>query len=310
MLDRPYRKIILAGGSGFLGRAMLPTLLDVADEIITLTRSPAVVDGRERRINWDAKSAGDWEREIDGADAIINLVGRTVDCRKTPANKKVILESRVHSVRALAAAVQLSKRPPKVWVQAATAHIFGDTGDEILDDNAPIGSGFAPQVGLAWEAATNDAPLPHTRRVLLRMTFVLGREGGPLKILARLARLGLGGTVGSGRQWISWIHEADVAAIVLRALIDPTMSGTYVVTAPGPVTNRDFMAALRHTVHRPWSPPTPAPLVRLGSAILRTDPELALLGRRCVPSRLLSEGYVFKHPDLSNAFDDLLTNRN
>ena len=302
-----FRRIVLAGGTGFLGRAILPRLMELADEVVTLTRGPASVDGRERRVTWDARTAGPWVTEIDGADAIINLVGRTVDCRKTPANRKVILDSRIDSVRALAAAVQKSNQPPRVWVQASTAHIHGDTNDEILGDDAPIGTGFAPQVGLAWEAAINHADLPHTRRVLLRTTFVLGRRGGPPIKLKRLAKLGLGGTVGNGRQWISWIHEEDFAAIVTRALTDDSMHGHYLVTAPEPVTNATFMRDLRRAVHRPWSPPTPAPLVHLGAWLMNTDPELALLGRRCVPTRLLGEGFHFDHPTLPEALKSLLT---
>ena len=301
-----FRKIVLAGGSGFLGQALLPHLLDAADEVVVLTRGKPAEKSRVRYVTWDAVNAGPWETELAGAEAIVNLVGRTVDCRKTPANKKVILESRVNSVRALAAAVQKAPAPPAVWVQAATAHIHGDTGDEILGDDAPVGTGFAPQVGRAWESALNEADLPYTRRVLLRMTFVLGRNGGPLRTLARLAKLCLGGTVGSGRQWMSWIHEDDVAAIVLRALGDPTMHGHYLVTAPEPVTNRDFMHELRTAVHRPWSPPTPAVMVRVGARLMNTDPELALLGRRCVPSRLLGEGFHFAHPTLAESLRDLL----
>jgi uncharacterized protein (TIGR01777 family) len=274
--------------------------------LVVLTRAGDRTDGKVRYVHWDAKTLGPWAGWLDGADAVINLVGRTVDCRKTPANKKVILESRIDSVDALAAAVKQAKHPPPVWIQSATAHIYGDTGDEVLDESSPIGTGFAPMVGTAWEKALADAVPPTIRTVVLRISFVLGRKGGALQTLARLARLGLGGQTGSGRQWMSWIHVADLNAIIRRAMSDPTMAGVYVVTAPNPVTNADFMRQLRKAVHRPWSPPVPAPLVRIGAWLMRTDPELALYGRRLVPTRLTREGFRFRFPQLEGALRNLL----
>lgn len=299
--------MVVAGGSGFLGRSLIPSLLDRFEDVVVLTRGPARVDSRVRHLNWDARTVGTWAGEVNGAAAVINLVGRTVDCRKTPANRKVILESRVDSVRALAEAVRRAASPPAAWVQSATAHIFGDTGDELLDESAPIGTGFAPTVGVAWEKAFDEPDLPRTRRVTLRISFVLGRGGGALRTLARLARLGLGGATGAGRQWMSWIHEADLNRIILRAIDDPSMKGVYVVTAPGAVRNAEFMRLLRRAVRRPWSPPVPEPVVRVGAWLMRTDPELALLGRRCVPTRLLKEGFRFDFPELGPALDELLS---
>jgi uncharacterized protein (TIGR01777 family) len=221
----------------------------------------------------------------------------------------VILDSRVDSVRAIGAALRAVDSPPAVWVQQSTAHIYGDTGDEVLDDSSPPGTGFAPDVGRAWEAALAEATLPSVRTVALRTSFVLGRSGGALGTLARLARWFLGGTVGTGRQWLSWIHIDDMNAIALRALTDATMSGNFIATAPNPVTNREFMAELRRVLGRPWSPPAPAPLVRVGAWLMRTDPELALLGRRVVPSRLMADGFTFRFPDLRPALEDLLLPR-
>ena len=349
---RPPRRLILAGGTGFLGQSMLPALRERYDDVVILTRSPTTTRGEGhhgdanhgqatlgdathggakeiapnhlpgvRRVHWDAVTSGDWEREIDGAAAIVNLVGRTVDCRKTDANKRVILESRVDSVRALGRACAAAANPPGVWVQAATAHIFGDTGDQILDETSPTGTGFAPDVGRAWERALDESLPPGCRGVKLRISFVLGRAGGPLKTLATLARLMLGGTTGTGRQWMSWIHEMDLTRVVLRALSDPIgptdhpnqsnqpappMTGVYVVTAPEPERNRDFMRHLRRAVGRPWSPPAPAPMVRVGAYLMGTDPQLALLGRRCVPKRLTDEGFDFTFPTLDAALRDLI----
>ena len=306
---RPVERVIIAGGSGFLGQSLAAALPASVRDVVILTRGQPKSVGRVRYVTWDAKTLGPWAVELEGAHAIVNVVGRTVDCRKTSANKKVILESRIDSVNALAAAHRQCNNAPRVWVQSATAHIYGDTGDEVLDESSPIGTGFAPQVGLAWEAALNNADLIDCRKVILRISFVLGRNGGPLKTLARLARLGLGGTIGSGRYYMSWLHEDDLNAIILRAIEDHSMHGIYIATSPGPETNRNFMAALRRAVHRPWSPPAPAAMVRVGAWLMRTDPELALLGRRLKPTRLLSEQFAFKHPSLDETLRSLLGHR-
>ena len=300
------RRLVIAGGSGFLGQELISDLRPDFGDIVVLTRGEERTEGAVRYINWDAKTVAGWAQHIDGADAIVNLVGRTVDCRKTEFNKRVILESRVDSVRALGAAAKLAKRPPSVWVQSATAHIYGDTDDEILDESSPIGTGFAPTVGTAWEKALAESVPAGIRAVVLRISFVLGRRGGALRTLAKLARFGLGGHTGTGRQWMSWIHVADLNAVIRRAIADASMSGMYVVTAPGPVTNREFMRQLRNAVRRPWSPPVPAPLVRFGAMLMRTDPELALYGRRLMPSRLTREGFSFRFPQLDAALADLL----
>jgi uncharacterized protein (TIGR01777 family) len=299
-------RVILAGGSGFIGSALAPILVANGYEPVILSRQRSITDGSIRHVQWDARTSGPWAAELDGAAAIINLVGRSVDCRKTESNRREILESRVDSVRALATACAGCQRPPPVWIQTATAHIYGDTGDELLDESSPIGQGFAPTVGVAWEKSLTDAHLPGCRQVILRISFVLGRHGGALRTLSRLARFFLGGSTGTGRQYISWIHEADLQAILLRALTDADMHGVYVVTAPNPVTNAQFMRELRRAVGRPWSPPVSAPIVRLGARLLGTDPELALLGRRCVPTRLVREGFAFRFAELGEALGDLV----
>lgn len=300
-------RIILAGGSGFLGSSLTPHLLSAGHDAIILTRGASREEGRIRFVNWDAKTLGPWVPELDGAAGIVNFVGRSVDCRKTPENKRVILESRVDSVRVLGQACSRCENPPPVWVQAGTAHIYGDPpGDTIVTDDSSLGTGFAPDVGRAWEAALRQSAPPNCRTVILRMTFVLGRNDGPLRTLARLTRFFLGGRAGSGRQWISWIHEDDLAAIVLRALDDSNMQGVYLTTAPNPVTNGEFMRKLRSALHRPWAPPVPEGLVRLGAWLMRTDPELALLGRRCVPTKLMRDEFRFSFHALEHALADLL----
>jgi uncharacterized protein (TIGR01777 family) len=306
------RTVILAGGSGFLGQSLSSFLLQHNYTPIILTRGPdrPATSTTPRQIHWDAQTtSGHWPQSLNNAHALINLVGRTVNCRKTPANKKEILDSRILSTRALTQASQSTANPPKVWIQTSTAHIYGDTADEILDESSPTGAGFAPDVGRAWEKEFTDADLRDTRRVILRISFVLGiGDNSALSTLSRITRLFLGGHTGSGRQYMSWLHVADYCHIILRALSggDPAMSGIYIATAPNPLTNKEFMRQLRRTLHRPWSPPVPKPFVHVGALLMRTDPELALKGRRCMPTRLLNEGFQFQFPTLRAALNDLL----
>lgn len=274
--------------------------------LIVLTRGPSRETDGVRYVNWDAKTVGDWVRHLDGAEAIVNLVGRTVDCVKNAANRRAILDSRIDSVRVLGEAVRQAQSPPRVWVQSSTAHIYGDTADELLDESSPIGTGFAPEVGVAWENAFANIDLPRTRRVVLRTSFVIGRDGGAFGKMVPLTRLFLGGATGSGRHFMSWIHETDFCRIVMRAIEEQTMNDIYVVTAPDAVRNDEFMRLLRKQLRRPWSPRVPRPLVKIGAMLMRTDPELALFGRRCVPARLLAEGFEFRFPRLPEALADLL----
>jgi uncharacterized protein len=310
-LSKPH--VVVAGGSGFLGRGLASFLHERGYASAILSRSGTRGEGFPEDtawLEWDARTIGDWAKSLDGAAAVVNVVGRSVDCRKTPENKRVILESRVDSCRALGEAMRAVDNPPPVWVQSATAHIVGDPEpkDTICDESTPPGPTheMAPFVGAAWEEAFYAAKLPEQRGVLLRISFVLGGEGGALARLKKLTLLGLGGTVGRGDQWISWIHQEDLNRLILLAIEDESYEGMYVVTAPEPVTNREFMKALRHAYRRPWSPPAPAFAVRLASRfVLNTDPELALLGRRCVPKRLLERGFEFQHPTIEEALLDL-----
>jgi len=212
----------------------------------------------------------------------------------------------VESTRVLGEAVRAVADPPKVWVQMSTAHIHGDPPSLLCDEDAAFGVGLAPIVGKAWEAAFAEAALPAMRRVVVRTSFVLGRSGGALPRLAAITRWGFGGKVGHGRQGISWIHEGDMNRLFERALVDDAMSGAYLATAPNPVSNQEFMRQLRSVLRARIGLPAAAWMVRLGAPlVLKTDPELALLGRYCVSKRLREEGFPFTFPDLQSALHDL-----
>jgi hypothetical protein len=298
--------VILAGGSGFLGTALIPALRAAGYDIVVLTRGPARNDDGIRFLHWDGKTLGPWQTSLDGAAAVINLTGKSVNCRYTGANRREINASRIDSVRVLGEAVARCSQPPKVWIQCASAAIFGNRGDEILDENSPPGTGFSPETCIRWEAAFSEVPLPSPRRVLLRIGFVLGNGGGALETLATLTRFLLGGTVGSGRQWISWIHVQDLNRLILRAIEKDNLSGIFLAVNSQPVRNARFMLELRRALHRPWSPPVPEWAVRVGSWMMRTEAELALTGRRCMPRRLSAAGFEFTFPELRRALDDLL----
>ncbi|MGH7244717.1 MAG: TIGR01777 family oxidoreductase [Phycisphaerales bacterium] len=297
------KRVVIAGGRGFLGGILGEALRGRGAHLFSLTRSPR--PGKEDEVAWDARSVGEWKQTLTGALAVVNLVGRSVDCIKNERNCKEIISSRVDATRAIGMALKEVDDPPCIWVQMSTAHAYGDPPDALCDENSPLGTGFAPEVASVWEGEHANWLSAGTRSVVLRTSFVLSRRGGALPTLERLARFGLGGKIGSGRQGLSWIHEKDITRLMKRAIADPTMSGMYVATAPTPVSMLDFMQELRRAVRMPLGLPSPAWMVRIGSMILRNDPELALLGRYCASKRLSEEGFRFSFPGLRSAFDSL-----
>lgn len=301
-------RVVIAGGSGFLGRNLARALILRGAEVVVLSRSkPAGLDGVHHEV-WDARTVGDWARHLDGARAAVNLAGRTVDCIKTPDHCDEILRSRVESTRVLGEAMRRIDSPPPVWVQMSTAHIYGDPPSLVCDEDSAFGYGLAPTVGKAWEKAFDEAKPKDTRGVVLRTSFVLGKDGGAMPKLSLLARLGLGGKIAKGTQGMSWIHEDDMDRLFLRAIENDSMRGVYIATAPKPVSNAEFMRTLRKAVGMPVGLPAMEWMVRLGAPLLlRTDPELALYGRYCVSRRLEAEGFEFAYPDLESALSSIYT---
>lgn len=301
-------KVVVAGGSGALGRRLCEDLADRGHEVVVLTRRPR--PGRFRQVEWDGRTVGPWRVELEGS-GVVNLAGELVDRRPTAANIELLTRSRVEPTRALVAAGEGLSEPVPAWIQASTLAIYGDAGEQVLDESAPPAEGPPQMAGVAraWEDSVRDARAG--RVVVLRTGIVLDNDTPALDRLLSLARWGLGGRVGSGRQWISWIHIDDWLAVVREALdpVSAPMSGVVHATGPNPVTNAELMACLRTVTRRPVAPPTPAPLVRLGAVALRTDPALALTGRRAVPALLTKAGFEFRHPDLSEALADLMARR-
>jgi len=300
-------RVVIAGGTGFLGLNLAKYLTERGASVTLLSRTPPPAGMGFAHVSWDGRTVGRWAECLSGATALVNLAGRTVDCVKTPDHCDEILRSRVESTRVLGEALRSHADAVPVWVQMSTAHIYGDPPESVCDESSAFGYGLAPDVARAWESAYADAVSPVTRRVILRTSFVLGRVGGALRRLVKLTRWGLGGRVGHGRQGFSWIHELDMNRIFERAITDSTMEGPFIATAPAPVSNAEFMRELRRALRVPIGIPTAAWQVKLGAPlVMKTDPELALYGRLCVPRRLQEEGFTFEYPLLPDAFRDLL----
>jgi uncharacterized protein (TIGR01777 family) len=298
-------KVVLAGGSGFIGRALAARFAALGWEVVILTRTPVDRPGA-RQVAWNAETGGAWAAELEGAAAVINLAGRSIDCVHTLAHTREILDSRIHAVQALGKGCKRIKRPPAVWVQGSAVGYYGHAGEESCDEAAPAGRDFLAEVCRRWEEAFAQVELAETRRVVLRLGLVLGRGGGAYPALARLAQRFLGGAAGSGRQGISWVHRDDAVTAFVEAVRRETMTGAFNVCSPNPVANAEFMRALRRSLGRPWAPPAPAFAVRFAARhLLKTEPALILEGRRVLPARLLAAGFSFAFPTLEAALADL-----
>lgn len=298
-------RVVVAGGSGVLGRRLCDRLAARGHHVVVLSRRPG--SGTHRTEVWDGRSVGRWAEQLQHS-AVVNLAGALVDRRPTSSNIGLLTASRVEPTRALARAA--AGRDVGVWLQASTLAIHGDAGGALITEASPPADGPPQMAGVAtaWEAAAADAPA--ARQVILRTSIVLDRNTPALDRLAGVVRWGLGGRVGNGQQWFSWIHVEDWLRLTVQLLEGGTgigdLSGVVVATSPEPVRNEDLMCALRSALNRPPSPPTPAWAVKLGSLFLRTDPALALTGRRAVPARLLEGGFEFTFPGLEAALNDLL----
>ena len=307
-------KVVIPGGSGQVGTILARSLHAEGHEVVILSRSSGTAPWRF--VDWDAKTLGGWAREVDGADVVINLAGRSVNCRYNAENRREILESRVDSTRVVGEAVAAAARPPRVWLQASTATIYAHRYDAANDEATGIIGGAEPDVpetwrfsidvATAWERALDEARAPQTRKVKLRAAVVMSPDrGGIFDTLLGLVRRGLGGRSGDGRQYVSWVHHADFTRAV-RWLIDhDSIAGPVNIAAPNPLPNEEFMRALREAWGTPIGLPAAKWMLEIGALALRTETELVLKSRRVVPGRLLQEGFSFQFPDWPEAARDL-----
>ncbi|MCW3093427.1 MAG: hypothetical protein JWP81_4496 [Ferruginibacter sp.] len=302
-------KIIIAGGTGFLGQSIIQHFQKRKDtQIFVLTRSKTKTNREINYVNWDAKTLAGWVNILEGSTAIINLVGKSVNCRYTNRNKKEIIESRINATLAIGKAINSLSNPPKVWINAGSAAIFGDGLDEIKDEYSFPGTGFSAEVCKQWEQAFNGIATPFTRKVFLRMGLVFQKNTGLLLPFVKLAKAGLGGKIGSGNQYISWIHEHDFLNLINVAVFDEGFKGIIHGTSPYPVTNGHFMKALRNTIKRYIGLPNPALLVKIGAFFIKTEAELVLTGRRVVSADLERKNFTFQYPRIEGALLNLLVN--
>lgn len=305
-------RLILAGGSGFLGQALARRFQTLDWEVLVLTRWPAA-NSATPEIHWDGETLGDWALELEGADAVVNLSGRTVDCRYTVRNRREIMDSRVNSARVLGEAIAHCAQPPRVWLNASSAtiyrHTLGPAWDESGTDftaTPEVKDEFSLEVIHAWERALHNAFTPRTRKVALRTTMVLGHaRNSVFPVLCRLARLGLGGRMGSGRQFVSWLHEADFCRAVEFVIAREDISGPVNLAAPNPLPNAEMMRAFRELVGAPFGLPATEWMLEIGAFFLRTETELILKSRRVVPGRLLRAGFEFRFAHFRDALADL-----
>jgi len=307
-------KFVLAGGSGQVGTGLALSLTAAGHDVVVLSRAPA--PGPARSVGWDATTIGDWAGEIDGADVVVNLAGRNVNCRYTAANRQAILSSRVAATTAIGQAIAQAANPPRVWLQSSTATIYAHRHDADNDErdgriggsepDAPSDWRFSIDVAQAWEAAAQRFDPPQTRIVLLRSAMVMSpQRGGIFDVLLRLVRMRLGGSVAGGRQYISWIHHADFVRALLWLVAHDDLDGPVNVAAPAPLPQADFMRALRAAWGVRLGLPATRWMAEVGALAMRTETELALKSRRVVPGKLLEAGFTFDHPTWPEAAVDL-----
>jgi len=307
-------KIVIAGGTGQIGRLLTREFLADKHDIVVLSRKP--VDGEARPMLWDGRSAGAWHKEIDGADVVINLAGRSVDCRYHAKNRRDILESRVDSTRSIGAAIASVRRPPRLWLQASTATIYAHRFDAPNDEISGIIGGqepdvpetwrFSIDVATAWERELDAAVTPQTRKVAMRSAMTMSPDaGGVFDVLLRLVRLRLGGRAGGGDQFVSWIHETDFVRAVKWLILNEQVDGPVNLSSPNPLPHADFMRSIREAWGIRFGLPATNWMLEVGAAFLRTETELILKSRRVIPGRLQAEGFSFQFPDWSAAARDL-----
>ncbi len=294
------KKIVIAGGTGFIGNHLADEFRKAGYEVLIISRRSGTI----RWTNFQGILSA-----LENADLIVNLAGKSVDCRYNAKNKKKILTSRTLTTKLLGQAVELCKTPPNLWINASTATIYRHAEDRpMTEDQGEIGSGFSVDVATQWEKTFFSFHLKQTRQVVLRMAIVLGKGGGVIRPFLNLVRFGLGGRQGNGRQMFSWIHIADVFNIILFIRDHKELDGVYNCSAPNPVSNKILMNTFREKTKTKFGLPSPAWLLSIGAIIIKTETELILKSRWVIPEKLLQAGYTFKYPSLDEALENILHN--
>ncbi len=299
-------KLVIAAGTGFLGQVLVNHFKNSFEEIVVFTR------GKEERktnviyIHWDAKTLTGWEKELENASVLINLAGKSVDCRYTDKNKKEIYDSRIDSTKILNEAVLLCKNPPKHWLNSSTSTIYRFSLDKQMDEETgEIGNDFSMNIAKSWEKAFFETTTPNTLKTALRTSIVLGKNGGAFIPLKTLTKLGLGGKQGKGNQFISWIHEEDFTRAI-EFVLEKKLENIVNIVSPTPTRNADFMQKLRKAMGKWFGISQPKWLLKIGAKIIGTETELVLKSRNVIPKRLEENGFTFKFETVEKAFESLL----
>ena len=313
-------RIVLPGGSGLVGQLLARHFQEGGHHVTVLTRGPYTAPWQT--VHWDGEHAGPWVETLEGADVCINVAGRSVNCRYSARNRQQIYGSRIHSTRLVGQIIAGLENPPRVWMNASTATIYRHALDRPMDEDsgemggyetitgtrpAPETWNFSVQVARDWESALFEAPTPRTRKIALRTSIVFSpTPGSVFAIFSRLVRMGLGGTQGNGRQFVSWIHATDFARAVAFLIEHEDIDGPVNLAAPHPLPNREFMAAFREAWDMPNGLWAPAPVIEIGSFVMRTESELVLKSRCVIPGKLLDAGFRFEFPEWPAAAEDLV----
>jgi uncharacterized protein (TIGR01777 family) len=309
-------KVVIPGGTGQVGTILDRALTAQGHDVVLLTRSPS----GERQVRWDGATLGEWATHIDGSDVVINLAGRSVSCRYTPENLAAMMSSRVESARVVGEAIAAAARPPKLWLQMSTATIYAHRFDAANDEHdgligggesgVPEYWGYSVKIAENWEGAQEQAATPGTRKVALRSAMVMSPDrGGVFDVLSWLARLGLGGPVASGRQYVSWIHETDFVRAIGFLIEREDLAGAVNLAAPNPLPQREFMRELRAAWRAPVGLPATRWMAEIGAFAMRSDTELLLKSRRVVPGRLAGAGFTFDYGQWRAAATELVSRR-
>ncbi len=293
------KKIVIAGGTGFIGKYLTQKFMASGYEVIIISRQP-------NHINWNNSTA--IITGMENAAMLINLAGKSVDCRYNEKNKKEIFDSRINTTKILGEAILQCKNPPPLWINSSTATIYRHAHDRPMTESAgEIGTGFSVNVATNWEKSFFDFKLKNTRQVALRMAIVLGKNGGAVQPIKNLVRFGLGGKQGSGKQMFSWIHIEDLYNIIIFMQQHKELQGVFNTSAPNPVTNKTLMQVFRNNMKMPLGLPTPKWLLKIGAVFIKTETELVLKSRWVIPEKLLQAGFVFKFKTIDEALKNILT---
>jgi len=301
------KKVVIAGGTGFVGSILAEHYVQKGYEVVVLSRRHHLDKDGIRFVQWDGKNYGSWNQELEATEILINMNGKSVDCRYNEGNKQEIYASRIDSTYILGQAIEVLDNPPKLWINSSSATIYRHAEDRQMDEaTGELGTGFSVDVCKKWEQAFFETKTKGTRKVALRMAIVLGKHGGALQPLVQLTKLGLGGKQGNGEQFFSWVHEEDLLRAVDFIQENKEMEGPINIAAPAPVKNCLVMKMLRNATRIPVGLPAPKWLLEIGAVLIQTETELILKSRNVIPGKLTKMGFDFQFPTLELAIKDLV----